>query len=171
MYTKSIFSGIYILKYSIAVCEIEYTRGQIGPTSTRPCILCILGRSKDMFVPTPLLKVQINLFTMHRLSVIQCLFLKLLLADSCFICGKSAQWWCAECMTEVQQFENPVYFCLGCSESIHGRPHRIGHKVEMAQARLELLSVICIETSHYVCFTRAENRWIFFDSMANRACK
>ena len=74
---------------------------------------------------------------MHRLSVVQCLFLKLLLADSCFICGKSAQRWCAECMTEVQQFENPVYFCLGCSESIHGRPHRIGHKVEMAQARLE----------------------------------
>jgi len=130
-----------------------------------------LQRFMRGLLPTPLLKVQINLFTMYRLSVIQCLFLKLLLADSCFICGKSAQRWCADCMAEVQQFENPVYFCLGCSESIHGHPHRIGHKVEMAQARLELLSVICIETSHYVCFTRAENRWIFFDSMANRACK
>ena len=38
-------------------------------------------------------------------------------------------------------------------------------------ARLELLSVICIETSHYVCFARQEKRWIFFDSMANRVCK
>ncbi len=38
-------------------------------------------------------------------------------------------------------------------------------------AEFELLSVICIETSHYVCFTRDDDRWIFFDSMANRVCK
>ena len=41
---------------------------------------------------------------------------------------------------------------------------------------LDLLSVICIETSHYVCFTRdprddTERKWIFFDSMADRKCE
>jgi hypothetical protein len=36
---------------------------------------------------------------------------------------------------------------------------------------LDLLSVICIETSHYICFTRSEERWVFFDSMANRVRK
>ncbi len=43
-------------------------------------------------------------------------------------------------------------------------------------AQLDLLSVICIETSHYVCFTRdprdeIEKKWIFFDSMADRQCE
>ena len=44
-------------------------------------------------------------------------------------------------------------------------------------SELDLLSVICIETSHYVCFTRdprdvdKEQNWIFFDSMANRFCE
>jgi len=35
---------------------------------------------------------------------------------------------------------------------------------------LQLLSVLCIETSHYVCFTRImgseRDEWVFFDSMA-----
>ena len=35
-------------------------------------------------------------------------------------------------------------------------------------AHLQLLSVVCIETSHYVCFTRADGRWVFMDSMADR---
>ena len=37
---------------------------------------------------------------------------------------------------------------------------------------LQLLSVLCIETSHYVCFTRiirsGKDEWVFFDSMAER---
>ena len=53
------------------------------------------------------------------------------------------------------------------------------HKVECCQemqdftgaSNLELLSVICIETRHYVCFTRhSDNQWVFFDSMASRVC-
>ena len=36
---------------------------------------------------------------------------------------------------------------------------------------LQLLSVICIETSHYVCFTRLEDQWLFHDSMADRMCE
>ena len=35
-------------------------------------------------------------------------------------------------------------------------------------SRLQLLSVICIETSHYVCFIRCDDRWLFHDSMADR---
>ena len=35
-------------------------------------------------------------------------------------------------------------------------------------AHLQLLSVLCIETSHYVCFTKSEGRWVFMDSMADR---
>ena len=39
-------------------------------------------------------------------------------------------------------------------------------------SKMQLLSVICIETSHYVCYTRTtNNRWLFHDSMANRICK
>ena len=34
--------------------------------------------------------------------------------------------------------------------------------------KLQLLSVICIETSHYVCFTRTGDHWLFMDSMADR---
>ena len=41
--------------------------------------------------------------------------------------------------------------------------------------RLQLLSVICIETSHYVCFTKpggsGADEWVFFDSMAERPGK
>ena len=52
---------------------------------------------------------------------------------------------------------------------------RSGHHVEECLdggiTELELLSVICIETSHYVCFSRSEDQWIFFDSMANRVCE
>ena len=35
-------------------------------------------------------------------------------------------------------------------------------------AHLKLLSVLCIQTSHYVCFTLSNNTWIFMDSMADR---
>ena len=36
------------------------------------------------------------------------------------------------------------------------------------QAKLQLLSVVCIATSHYVCFTRSNDRWLFMDSMSDR---
>ena len=44
----------------------------------------------------------------------------------------------------------------------------LSHRIGEVNAHLQLLSVICIETSHYVCFTRSEQRWIFMDSMADR---
>ena len=48
------------------------------------------------------------------------------------------------------------------------------HKCELdvSTGTLQLLSVLCIETSHYVCFTRitgsGKDEWVFFDSMAER---
>ena len=68
----------------------------------------------------------------------------------------------------------------------HGHPSypdRARHRVQDIAvdvgfvSELALLSVICIETSHYVCFTRdprdmdEEKRWIFHDSMADRLCE
>ena len=70
---------------------------------------------------------------------------------------------------------NVVYFCENCSDLAHGqKTERAGHKVTEVTPdlggvnELDLLSVICIETSHYICFTRSEERWVFFDSMASR---
>ena len=63
---------------------------------------------------------------------------------------------------------------------MHGS--RKGHRVEAVSikpgtsdatnfSKLKLLSVICIETSHYVCYTRSGDKWLFHDSMADRLCK
>ena len=88
---------------------------------------------------------------------------------------------CSTCATDVFRTEGPyVFFCSRCFELIHRS--RKGHKVEEIEvkevmgdiskfSKMQLLSVICIETSHYVCYTRTNNRWLFHDSMANRICK
>lgn len=65
-------------------------------------------------------------------------------------------------------------FCDGCSKSWHSHPSRANgeHNMEDTSVKLKLVSVICIETSHYVCFTRVtgsgNDQWLFFDSMAER---
>jgi len=66
-----------------------------------------------------------------------------------------------------------------CSHRQHNHPSRQNHRLHQLKptgtdddfdtGKLQLLSVLCIETSHYVCFTRVtENEWVFFDSMAER---
>ena len=97
----------------------------------------------------------------------------------CIICGERSTRKCLDCSKGFLQYKQPdgyVYFCTECSTRAHKRKDRKDHKVEDASTELytlDLLSVICIETSHYVCFTRDLNTetWIFFDSMANRVCK
>ena len=66
-----------------------------------------------------------------------------------------------------------MYFCDQCNARVHKHPTRVSHTPERKEvAELELLSVLCIETSHYVCFSRdSEGRWLFFDSMADRLCE
>ena len=95
------------------------------------------------------------------------------------MCGDTAWKECPECISEFSDFtQSPpsdvVYFCERCSDLAHGKTTRSGHKVTEVTPdvggvnELDLLSVICIETSHYICFTRSEERWVFFDSMASR---
>jgi len=65
-------------------------------------------------------------------------------------------------------------FCQDCVKIWHSHPKRHGqpHNIQDISIKLKLLSVICIETSHYVCFTRVTgsetDQWVFFDSMAER---
>ena len=108
--------------------------------------------------------------------------------DCCFICKNPAQKKCLGCAMDhdsyVLKSEQLVYFCNTCCSQVHGgsetsAPEQINRRCDKEATDvfpvLNLLSVICIETSHYVCFTRSvahgQNKWIFFDSMADRVCK
>ena len=96
-------------------------------------------------------------------------------------CGEPSSQKCSDCSSELPPaFDGFVYFCSTCALRTHTKKSRKDHKLQDAidtdrldLYKLDLLSVICIETSHYVCFTRDSNTgtWIFFDSMANRVCK
>ena len=102
-------------------------------------------------------------------------------APRCFVCNEIAESVCREC---AKEFSKEGYFCAVCEKRFHSHPNRVGHTRDrnigcgVTESTLDLLSVICIETSHYVCFTKEPSddpskppRWIFFDSMANRVCK
>ena len=71
---------------------------------------------------------------------------------------------------------------------VHQHSARVGHKVNKLSTqkengysvnknitKLELFAVVCIKTSHYVAFTKlgdsANEKWMFFDSMADRVGK
>ena len=98
-------------------------------------------------------------------------------SDTCYICQEKAWNICDDCKSEFATYRSSdgrVYFCNDCNDKVHRHKLRTSHKPEKCMKleevlELELLSVLCIETSHYVCFTRdSEGRWLFFDSMANR---
>ena len=106
----------------------------------------------------------------------------------CWLCNtEPATVACAECAQSVFLVldDNKVNLCAECSKRSHTtRTHHTYSSVVPTStdvtspsadsppfSKLELLSVICIETSHYVCFTRCEKRWLFHDSMADRMCK
>ena len=105
-------------------------------------------------------------------------------SQKCSFClNDSVSHACYNCLEELQ-FKNTndpyVYYCSDCNGKAHIR--RKGHRVVDVKIRpgtsdatqfskMELLSVICIETSHYVCYTRSGDKWLFHDSMANRLCK
>ena len=95
----------------------------------------------------------------------------------CSVCGQNPTHRCQKCGKNDPCFvEDAIhYFCGSCVVSAHGHPDRQGHKPEEIGSEttsnkitLELMSVVCIEKSHYVCFTRFEDDWVFFDSMADR---
>ena len=92
----------------------------------------------------------------------------------CFLCNTSAAVvTCDECV-QVYRVESKVFLCAECSNVTHKtRQHNSLCELllQKLSCRMDLLSVICIETSHYVCFTRCEDRWLFHDSMADRIGK
>jgi len=100
--------------------------------------------------------------------------------QSCFMCNKPGSCVCNDCTDDPSlQGCEKLYFCDKCSFLWHNHPNRQDHRPhelkltgigdDFDTGRLQLLSVLCIETSHYVCFTRVtENDWVFFDSMAER---
>ena len=66
-------------------------------------------------------------------------------------------------------------YCGACSSGQYSEccDHKRDSDVnDFDTGTLQLLSVLCIETSHYVCFTRitgsGKDEWVFFDSMAER---
>lgn len=95
----------------------------------------------------------------------------------CAVCGRTPTHRCHNCGKKDPSFQSGkhVFLCESCVVSVHGHPGRQGHSPEaFAEEKisdpvtLELISVVCIEKSHYVCFTRLEDSWVFFDSMADR---
>jgi len=90
----------------------------------------------------------------------------------CFFCGfKNATVVCEECNEDFGA-RNRMAYCDSCYNTGHSHK-RTNHVKEpiVAGPDLELLSVLCIETSHYVCFTKTDDHWLFFDSMFDRKCK
>ncbi|XP_053983257.1 ubiquitin carboxyl-terminal hydrolase CYLD [Hylaeus anthracinus] len=106
----------------------------------------------------------------------------------CTICGKLAEFECKECYGQCGVGLESIAFCLQCLEKVHRHERRTNHEpkklvvpMEFAilqehcpvpRLYLELSAVVCIETSHYVCFVKcgsgSEAPWCFFDSMADR---
>ena len=101
--------------------------------------------------------------------------------ECCFCLNDSVSHACYTCPKELFNITDPyVYYCSDCNVKAHGL--RKGHRVVDAKikpgtsdatqfSKMQLLSVICIETSHYVCYTKSGDKWLFHDSMANRLCK
>ncbi|CAK9828478.1 Ubiquitin carboxyl-terminal hydrolase CYLD [Anthophora retusa] len=106
----------------------------------------------------------------------------------CTVCGKLAEFECKECYGQCGAGLESTAFCLQCLETVHQHERRTNHEpkklvvpIEFAilqehcpvpRLYLELSAVVCIETSHYVCFVKcgsgSEAPWCFFDSMADR---
>uniref|UniRef100_A0A915PWD6 ubiquitinyl hydrolase 1 n=1 Tax=Setaria digitata TaxID=48799 RepID=A0A915PWD6_9BILA len=106
----------------------------------------------------------------------------------CISCGKRADMMCPECFLTKEVFIGEVTYCGICYERTHcGLDHQpqqlttsnsfsassslsLSRRMQVPQKKLQLSSVLCIETSHYVAFVHAisANKWIFFDSMADR---
>ena len=82
---------------------------------------------------------------------------------------------CNQCHNQHNQMQ---FYCSTCLSYQHQTYSDHTHKLysdDFDTGTLQLLSVLCIETSHYVCFTRItgsdKNEWVFFDSMAERQGK
>ncbi|XP_077542882.1 ubiquitin carboxyl-terminal hydrolase CYLD isoform X2 [Haemaphysalis longicornis] len=99
----------------------------------------------------------------------------------CFVCGRLARLQCRDCFKPGVGLESTSY-CDDCSVTAHMHDDRKSHMPTklpdvtegagspFGRTRMTLFAVVCIETSHYVCFVKCPvgNQWCFFDSMADR---
>ncbi|XP_076060786.1 ubiquitin carboxyl-terminal hydrolase CYLD isoform X3 [Oratosquilla oratoria] len=108
----------------------------------------------------------------------------------CIICGKLAEYECKQCFGQCGSGLESIAFCTKCMDKVHSHKKRgchsstkrlkipsefqmlADHCGTIPRVYMELFAVVCIETSHYVTFTRcgsgADATWCFFDSMADR---
>ncbi|VDM51390.1 unnamed protein product [Toxocara canis] len=105
----------------------------------------------------------------------------------CTICFKAADLICPECFLTREVLLGDVTYCGCCYEKAHAgfdhrpQPIRRSSQTEASsslsrrsqvipQRKLQLAAVLCIEMSHYVTFVRTitANKWLMFDSMADR---
>ena len=89
------------------------------------------------------------------------------------MCQHRTGYVCNDCSSQKNQVR---FYCNKCSSRWHqgycDHQHNPNDDNDFDTGKLQLLSVLCIETSHYVCFTRitgsGKDEWVFFDSMAER---
>uniref|UniRef100_A0A6A7G8B2 ubiquitinyl hydrolase 1 n=1 Tax=Hirondellea gigas TaxID=1518452 RepID=A0A6A7G8B2_9CRUS len=107
----------------------------------------------------------------------------------CHVCGRVAYHECAQCFGECGSGLESIALCNTCVSKVHTHKKRGSHTsirelrvpadytiladhCTVPRIYMELFAVVCIETSHYVTFTRCgegpEAPWCFFDSMADR---
>ncbi|XP_069489884.1 ubiquitin carboxyl-terminal hydrolase CYLD-like isoform X2 [Ambystoma mexicanum] len=115
-----------------------------------------------------------------------------LLEDSpraCRICESLALLECKECFDDPDISPGHIkQYCSICSKQVHRAQRRRTHQPQGLQLpeelnqhtdfhglvprqTMQLFAVLCIETSHYVAFTKhgaQDHDWRFFDSMADR---
>ena len=72
------------------------------------------------------------------------------LAGNCVKYGVQGTEFCADCGAPQQKFNSSCYFCK--DRRHHHLVSRYPYNDVDDPGRLRLLSVLCIETSHYVCF-------------------
>lgn len=102
----------------------------------------------------------------------------------CAICGSAASFKCTDCLN-CPLFRgnvyNRIFYCADCNLRLHTHSERKNHKSTAltnkttdihSPIHMNLKSIICISTSHYVSFVRCgkevDDAWLFQDSMADR---
>lgn len=102
--------------------------------------------------------------------------------QSCALCGTPTHQHCPDCAYLFGYNKVHTFMCDSCWDVLHKHPNRKSHKKPSfvnnkvsktsSSTQLELFAVVCIEKSHYVSFVRSgfgeEEKWLFFDSMADR---
>ncbi|KAG8198988.1 hypothetical protein JTE90_001788 [Oedothorax gibbosus] len=144
-----------------------------------PCLLIQMPRFGKQFKMYP------------RIIPSQYLDITDVLEDSprqCSICGQVAEYECKECYGQFGEGLDSIAFCQKCMDKSHTHKKRTRHKstklsipaefrmlkdhTPVPRIYMELFAVVCIETSHYVCFVKCgsgpDAPWCFFDSMADR---